>query len=68
MGFSDRINPPTSLTLFEQPTYVRNCMREQLCAHVKNPRHRQPSDPLFGHMNILHTVVGTGGTALTAAV
>ena len=37
-----------------------------ICAHIKNPQTLAAS-PLFGHIKILHTLMGMGSTALVAA-
>ena len=39
-----------------------------ICARVKNFKHWQPYIPLSGHTEMLHTLIGTGGAALVAAV
>ena len=54
-----------SLTVCVQPVCVIACI--SICEHVMNPKTRA-AGPLFGHMKILHTMIGVGSAALAAVV
>ena len=54
-----------SLTVSEQPRCANTGIN--ICAHVKKSP-TLTAAPLFGHTEILHTLVGMGSAVLAAAV
>ena len=55
----------SSLTVSVQP--LRAIAYINICVHIKNPQ-TVAATPLFGHMEILHTLIAMGSTALVVVV
>ena len=55
-----------SLSAATQPPCAIACIKFTICARVKNPEHWQPHQ--LRCTKILHTLIGMGSTALTAAM
>ena len=63
--FSQSTFSADPITVSVQPPCAIACINS--CAHVKNPKHRQPL-PLLVYTKILHTLIGMGSAALVAAL